>query len=188
MRTEIPLTMKTFHIIDYIIFILTLLISSAIGIFYAWKDKKCQNTTDFLLGGRKMPLFPVALSLMASFLSSVSVLGVPTEIFYNGAIYWVGAFSAFLFIPFTVHFILPVLYNAGLSSAFEVRFLLRKIFSKFSYSLHDLCCVGYIFIEKKRALSLSCYVVPSFIKKNDFYLSSILSGFILPRCMLLNFC
>ncbi|CAG2242102.1 SLC5A6 [Mytilus edulis] len=66
-----------------------------------------------------MPLFPVALSLMASFLSSVSVLGVPTEIFYNGAIYWVGAFSAFLFIPFTVHFILPVLYNAGLSSAFE---------------------------------------------------------------------
>ncbi|XP_052062969.1 sodium-coupled monocarboxylate transporter 1-like isoform X3 [Mytilus californianus] len=122
MYTEIPLKMKTndtFHIIDYIIFILTLLISTAIGIFYAWKDKKCQNTTDFLLGGRKMHLFPVTLSLMASFLSSVSVLGVPTEIFYNGAIYWIGTFSAFLFIPFTVHCILPVLYEVGLASAFE---------------------------------------------------------------------
>ncbi|CAC5405778.1 SLC5A6 [Mytilus coruscus] len=112
-------TIDTFHIIDYIIFILTLLISTAIGIFYAWKDKKCQNTTDFLLGGRKMPLFPVALSLMATFLSSVSVLGVPTEIFYNGAIYWIGTFSAFLFIPFTVHCILPVLFEVGLTSAFE---------------------------------------------------------------------
>jgi sodium-coupled monocarboxylate transporter 8/12 len=50
-------------------------ISTVIGIFYALKDKRKQNTNDFLLGGQDMPLFPVALSLLASFLSAVSILG-----------------------------------------------------------------------------------------------------------------
>jgi sodium-coupled monocarboxylate transporter 8/12 len=60
---------------------------------YAWKDKRKQNTSDFLLGGREMTLFPVTLSLMASFLSAILVLGVPTEIFYNGTMYWMISFG-----------------------------------------------------------------------------------------------
>ncbi|XP_071172749.1 sodium-coupled monocarboxylate transporter 1-like isoform X2 [Mytilus edulis] len=109
----------TFHALDYIIFTVILLISAGIGIFYAWRDRNRQNTNEFLLGGRKMPLLPVTLSVMASFLSSVSVLGIPTEVFYNGAIYWVGIFSGFLGFPFIVHFIIPVFHNIGCASSFE---------------------------------------------------------------------
>jgi sodium-coupled monocarboxylate transporter 8/12 len=58
-------------------------ISTVIGIFYALKDKRKKNTNDFLLGGQDMPLFPVALSLLASFLSAVSILGIPAEIYYK---------------------------------------------------------------------------------------------------------
>lgn len=111
----------SFSATDYIIFILTLAISAGIGVFYAWRDKKKQTTTEFLLGGRKMSIIPVTLSLMASFLSSVSVLGIPTEIFYNGAIYWVAIFSGFLGFPFIAHFMIPVFHNIGFASAFEVR-------------------------------------------------------------------
>jgi sodium-coupled monocarboxylate transporter 8/12 len=114
----------TFHIVDYVIFIANLAVSLGIGIFYAWHDKKRQTTSEFLLGGRKMSVFPVCLSLMASFLSSVSVLGVPAETFYNGSIYWVGIFSNFLVIPFTVHWIVPVFHNIGFASAFEVSALI----------------------------------------------------------------
>lgn len=123
----------TFHAVDYIIFTVILAISAGIGILYAWRDRNRQNTNEFLLGGRKMPLLPVTLSVMASFLSSVSVLGIPTEVFYNGAIYWVGIFSGFLGFPFIVHFIIPVFHNIGCASSFEVSLPF------FNYVLNIIC-------------------------------------------------
>ena len=105
------------------IFILMLVISAGIGIFYAWKDKKNQTTTNFLLGGRKMALLPVTLSLMATFLSAILVLGVPTEIFYNGTMYWLIAFSNIITFPVAAHAFLPVFHNLGLTSAYEVNVL-----------------------------------------------------------------
>lgn len=116
--TDMPT--NTFHWADYLIFVLTLVISAAIGIWYAWKDKRKQNTSDFLLGGREMILFPVTLSLMASFLSAILVLGVPTEIFYNGTMYWMISFSNLLTFPFAVYSILPVFHDLDISSAYEV--------------------------------------------------------------------
>ena len=111
----------TFHWADYLLFILVLVISAAIGIFYAWKDKKKQTTANFLLGGRKMALFPVTLSLMATLLSAVLVLGVPTEIFYNGTMYWLISFSNIITFPVAAHAFLPVFHKLGLTSAYEVR-------------------------------------------------------------------
>lgn len=114
------MTTHTFQWADYLIFVLTLVISAAIGIWYAWKDKRKQNTSEFLLGGREMTLLPVTLSLMASFLSAILVLGVPTEIFYNGTMYWMISFSNLLTFPFAVHSILPVFHDLDISSAYEV--------------------------------------------------------------------
>lgn len=131
----------TFHAVDYVLFSLTLVISAGIGIFFAWRDKKLQTTTEFLLGGRNMSLFPVSLSVMASFLSSVSVLGIPAEVFYNGAIYWVGIFSGLLGFPFIIYFILPVFHNLGFASSFEVS-------SKFFNNIHHIpnVCHFYLYL------------------------------------------
>lgn len=111
---------KKFGIPDYVIFVLTLVISAGIGLFYAWRDKRRQSTENFLLGGRQMSIFPVTLSLMASFLSAVLVLGVPTEIYYHGTMYWVISFSNILTFPMAVHAFLPVFHRLEISSAYEV--------------------------------------------------------------------
>ena len=110
----------SFHWADYLIFILVLVISTAIGIFFAWRDRKKQNAADFLLGGRKMGILPVSLSLMATLLSAVMVLGVPAEVYYNGSIYWIILFSNFIVYPIAAHAFLPVFHNLGLTSAYEV--------------------------------------------------------------------
>jgi Na+/proline symporter len=112
---------NTFHWLDYLIFILMLVISASIGIFYAIRDKRNQTTTIFLLGGRRMSLLPVTLSLMASFLSAILVLGVPTEIFYNGTMYWLISFSNLITFPVAAHAFLPVFHNLELMSAYEVK-------------------------------------------------------------------
>lgn len=43
-----------FSIPDYIVFSMMLVISSAIGFFYAWKERKKKTTDQVLLGGRKL--------------------------------------------------------------------------------------------------------------------------------------
>ena len=68
----------TFHVVDHVVFIVTLVLSLGIGIYYAIKDrhKKQENrTSHFLVGGRKMALLPVSISLFVSWMSSISLLG-----------------------------------------------------------------------------------------------------------------
>jgi sodium-coupled monocarboxylate transporter 8/12 len=67
----------SFSVPDYCVFFAMLAISALIGFYYAYKSKSMKNTDDFLLGGRKLQIFPVAMSIMASFTSAVSVLGFP---------------------------------------------------------------------------------------------------------------
>lgn len=37
-----------------------------------------------MMGGKNMPAFPVALSLLTTFLSGILMLGVPAEMFQRG--------------------------------------------------------------------------------------------------------
>ncbi|WAR18773.1 SC5A8-like protein [Mya arenaria] len=67
-----------FHVLDYVIMVLFLVISSAIGIYYGFY-KKQTTPEEYLLGGRQMNLLPVAMSLVVTYQSAVSVLGIPME-------------------------------------------------------------------------------------------------------------
>ena len=53
------------------------------------RKDSAQETNEFLLGNRNMPMLPVSLSILASFLSANTVMGVPGA-FENGAAvaYW----------------------------------------------------------------------------------------------------
>ena len=68
------------NIVDYIIFVLTIAISIGIGIFHAVCGGKQRTTSEYFVGNRKMSILPVALSLMVSFESSITMLGTPAEV------------------------------------------------------------------------------------------------------------
>jgi Na+/proline symporter len=53
-----------FHWIDWLVFALMLLVSAAAGLWHFSRAHK-SNTQDYLLGGRKLGLFPVSASLVA---------------------------------------------------------------------------------------------------------------------------
>ena len=42
------------------------------------------TTEEFLMGDRQMSVLPVTLSLLASFISAITLLGTPSEVFLNG--------------------------------------------------------------------------------------------------------
>ena len=82
---------KMFTTIDFCIFAAFLALAMLVGVYHALKSKreqakslKTEKTAEFLLGGRKLPIIPVCLSLLATFVSSISLLGAPAEIYQRG--------------------------------------------------------------------------------------------------------
>ena len=56
---------RFFDWLDYLIFSLTLTVSAAVGVYYACKGHGSSSTDKYLLGGRQMSMFPIAMSLTA---------------------------------------------------------------------------------------------------------------------------
>ncbi|XP_016160788.1 PREDICTED: sodium-dependent multivitamin transporter isoform X2 [Ficedula albicollis] len=108
-----------FTAIDYSIFALLLVLSSAIGLFYALTGDRQRTVQEFLLANRDMGCLPVALSLLASFQSAVAILGVPAEIFRFGTEYWFLGCSYFLGLLIPAHIFIPVFYRLRITSTYE---------------------------------------------------------------------
>ncbi|NXW03495.1 SC5A8 protein, partial [Fregetta grallaria] len=112
-------TMGRFTVWDYVVFAAMLLVSAVIGIYYAFAGGGQKTSKDFLMGGRSMSALPVALSLTASFMSAVTVLGTPAEIYRYGAIFCIFAITYGLVVLCSAEIFLPVFYKLGITSTYE---------------------------------------------------------------------
>ncbi|XP_006835264.1 PREDICTED: sodium-dependent multivitamin transporter [Chrysochloris asiatica] len=110
---------STFSFVDYVVFVLLLVLSLAIGLYHACRGWGQHTIGQLLLADRKMGCFPVALSLLATFQSAVALLGVPSEIYRFGTQYWFLGCSYFLGLLIPAHIFIPVFYRLHLTSAYE---------------------------------------------------------------------
>jgi solute carrier family 5 (sodium-coupled monocarboxylate transporter), member 8/12 len=76
--------MENLSAIDYGVFVAMLTCCSAIGLYFGYKDLRRRSkkslsgdseALNYLMGGRQLMVFPVALSLIASLVSGVLLLG-----------------------------------------------------------------------------------------------------------------
>lgn len=106
---------------DYIVFAAMLLISVIIGLFHGLKKRKREtNADDFFTGGRKMSAIPVGLSLCASFMSAVQVLGVPSEVFRHGFKFLYMCLGQSINSLLTAYLFVPVFFRLGIMSTNQV--------------------------------------------------------------------
>ena len=112
-----------FHAWDYVVFAGTLLISAGIGLFYAIRDRNQNSEKEFLLAGRNLSVFPVALSLLSSFISAITLLGTPAEVYKYNTMYWLISVGFIISATLSAHVFIPVFYNLGITSVFEVSFM-----------------------------------------------------------------
>ncbi|XP_041444606.1 sodium-coupled monocarboxylate transporter 1 isoform X2 [Xenopus laevis] len=123
-----PGDIGSFTVWDYLVFALMLLISAVIGIYYAFAGGGQKTSKDFLMGGRSMTAVPVALSLTASFMSAVTVLGTPAEVYRFGAMFSIFAITYAIVVVISSEVFLPVFYRLGITSTYEY---LELRFNKF---------------------------------------------------------
>ena len=109
---------------DYVIFALILIVSAGIGVFYAIRDRHRKSLQEFLLAGRNMSVAPVALSLVASFMSAITLLGSPAEMYnYSTMFWWIGL--SYVFVAYgAAHIYIPIFYNLKVTSLYEVSAIL----------------------------------------------------------------
>ena len=112
--------MLRFHVADYAVFGLTLMFSMAVGLYHGLVSKP-STTKEYLLANRKMMYIPVALSLLASFMSGITILGVPSEIYTFGIQYWLVVVSYIILFPTVALLFVPTLYELDLTSSYEVQ-------------------------------------------------------------------
>lgn len=112
---------------DYIVFAAMLLVSAAIGIYYALSGGKQKTTDEFLLANRDMAVLPVAISILLSFISAIMVLGYPAEMYNEGTQFYIRVMAS-IGIVFGAIVFVPLFYPLKVTSSFEVScFPLTKV-------------------------------------------------------------
>ncbi|MBN3300908.1 SC5AC protein, partial [Amia calva] len=104
---------------DYVVFAALFVISSGIGVFFAIKERSKNTSKEFLVGGKQMTCVPVALSLTASFMSAVTVLGTPSDVYRFGGSFIIFSIAYTMMVTLTAELFLPIFYRSGITSTYE---------------------------------------------------------------------
>ncbi|XP_034950469.1 sodium-coupled monocarboxylate transporter 1-like [Chelonus insularis] len=107
-----------FHWADWVVFGLMLCFSASAGIWH-FRNAKKSTTLEYLLGGKSLGIFPVSASLIASFISGITILGTPAEIYNFGTQYWITIISLLFSGIIVSNVYLPVFMTLKLNSCYE---------------------------------------------------------------------
>lgn len=111
---------KVLGYVDYIVFGLSLVISLLIEIYYSRSGGKQRSVEEYLMGNRRIKCLPVALSLLVTFQSGISLLGLPVEIYFYGTQIYMGVIGLVIGYTIVAAFIVPVLHPLQITSVYEV--------------------------------------------------------------------
>ncbi|XP_054002276.1 sodium-coupled monocarboxylate transporter 1-like isoform X2 [Hylaeus anthracinus] len=111
---------RSFEPIDCAVFAGMLGISAIVGVYQAYKSRKTTDAVrEYLMGGQKMDIFPISMSLIASYISGIAILGLPAEMYVYGTQFWCVIISdSFVSLTMAVVY-LPVFYDLGITSSYE---------------------------------------------------------------------
>lgn len=113
----------TFQSTDYIVFVCMLSISAGIGVYFGFFDKSADTTDEYLMGGKRMKTLPIAISLVASQLSAISIMTIPSEMYAYGINWYLNVICMLLVVPLLNYVIIPVFYNNNLTNCYEVMWI-----------------------------------------------------------------
>ncbi|KAB7507139.1 Sodium/glucose cotransporter [Armadillidium nasatum] len=122
-------------ITDYCVFAAMFICTGLIGVYASFKGNK--SPEEFLMGNRSFRPLPVAMSLLTSYVSAISFLGITGEIYAHGMQFGVFVLGGVLSIIFTIYFVLPILYPLKLTSINE--FIELRFKSKSLRTLVSVC-------------------------------------------------
>ena len=117
---NILVDLQRFAWLDYVVFVAMFMLCIVIGIYFGFMNKSLSED-DYLMGGRNMKIMPIAMSLVASFISGITLLGLPTEVYSYGIQYLYVALGVVSMGIVMGTFYMPVFHGLNITSTYEVR-------------------------------------------------------------------
>ncbi|WP_457391266.1 sodium:solute symporter [Roseateles sp. P5_E1] len=110
--------------LDWAVIVVYLAAMLGMGLYFYLREKR-QSTTEFFVGGRKIPFWAAGVSLYAANTSSISYIAIPAKAFETNWQYMTNNLIAVLGLMFVAVWIVPLLRRLDLMSVFsylETRF------------------------------------------------------------------
>ncbi|XP_052835315.1 sodium-coupled monocarboxylate transporter 2 [Drosophila gunungcola] len=117
--TVIPDSQFIFNSTDYAVFALMLGISASIGVYFGFFAKGADTTEEYLMGGKRMKTIPIAISLVASQLSAISIMTIPAEMYAYGVNWFFNVVCMLVVVPLLNYVVIPVFYNNNITNCYE---------------------------------------------------------------------
>ena len=111
---------RGFHIADIAVFLTSLSVSIAIGVYHALTGGKQRTTKEYLMADHRLRTLPAALSMLVSFVSAILVLGTPAEIYTRGTQLLLKTVGYCVACIVSSLLFVPLFYKLQVNSSFEV--------------------------------------------------------------------
>ena len=106
-----------FGVYNYLVFAAMLAVSAGIGVWFWYKGRG--NAEEFLMANRSMGTLPMTMSLVASFMSAITLLGTPAEIYASGTQYVALVLTYPFVMGATAYIYLPVYTQLNITTSYE---------------------------------------------------------------------
>ncbi|KAL3277507.1 hypothetical protein HHI36_012853 [Cryptolaemus montrouzieri] len=104
---------------DYMFFGLLLGVSVLIGLYFGCFGNQQSTQDEYLFASKRMKVFPVSISLIASHVSGIALLAIPADAYHHGAnLAWI-LVAAPGVTWITAYVFLPIFYELKISSSYE---------------------------------------------------------------------
>ncbi|XP_072155672.1 sodium-coupled monocarboxylate transporter 2 isoform X2 [Bemisia tabaci] len=148
-----------------------ILIMATMATVLSWigRTTEQQTVNQYLFGGKKMSTLPIAVSFIASAVSSLQLLEIPMEVYLHGTTQLLSALiSLYIAIIVVIRFILPQIHNQQYNSLFE--------FLEIRFSKNTRAIIAAAFVLKTVVAAVS--PKPVLILLNGLWtFNLVLSGF-----------
>jgi len=104
--------------LDWAVLALYFILIAATGWFFS--RKKQASTDDYFLAGRRMPVWAVAISIIATSLSAASFVGVPQQSYLGNLTYLATNIGGLLAIAVVALVFIPAFYRENVTSIYEL--------------------------------------------------------------------
>ncbi|GBN10795.1 Sodium-coupled monocarboxylate transporter 2 [Araneus ventricosus] len=106
-------------VLDYLIIVLTLFISTAIGIKFKSSSQETGKMREYFMAGKNMSLLPVIMSATATMVSPLTMIGIPAENYKYGIQLWTVSLGQSVGVVLSTYIFIPVYFQCGVCTVYE---------------------------------------------------------------------
>lgn len=110
----------TVHVAEYVVFGVLMLSNILVGLYFSFgRRSRDGGASEAFLGGRSLGALPLSLSVLASLVTAVGVVGLTAHFYRYGLHLLWASVTVFCLVPFIARIVVPVVYRLRVTSVFE---------------------------------------------------------------------